>query len=94
METIISVLIGGAITWFFAWWYYRNASKELLIESAKLKKLNELMLAGMEYNGWLKLNRNKDGEITGFIQVLKANSISSASEVTSPTVREIKNNDT
>ena len=93
ISTLIGVLIGGLITWITAWLYYRRASEDLLKESSELKRLNRLMLSGMEYTGWLNLNRDSEGNITGFEQTLKADFISSKSEVSEPTLTENPRND-
>ncbi|MDO9274121.1 MAG: LapA family protein [Lutibacter sp.] len=39
LMTIISVNIGGIITWLVSWIYYRKAGKELLNEAKELRKL-------------------------------------------------------
>jgi uncharacterized membrane protein len=39
LMTIISVSIGGIITWLVSWIYYRKAGKELLNEAKELRKL-------------------------------------------------------
>lgn len=37
------------------------------MEAAKLRKLNSILFTGMENAGWVKLNRDQAGEITGLI---------------------------
>lgn len=37
IATAVGVILGGLITWFAAWYYYKNAGDELLAESKKLK---------------------------------------------------------
>jgi len=66
-STLIGVLVGGVITWLLAWYYYRRASEELKEESAELRRLNNLMLRGMENAGWVKLNKDESGNVAGFI---------------------------
>lgn len=39
METVLSVLIGAAVTWYFAWLYYAKAGRELKDEAANLRDL-------------------------------------------------------
>ncbi|MGH8752468.1 MAG: hypothetical protein ACREUJ_01075 [Burkholderiales bacterium] len=65
--TIVSVLIGAAVTWLVAWCYYKRAGDELRGEAAELRKLMTMMLIAMERQGWAKLNRDAAGNITGFI---------------------------
>jgi hypothetical protein len=67
MGTIINVILGGIITWFLAWYYYKRAGEELRHEAEKLRKLNSMILIALEKQGWVKLNRDKDGNITGFL---------------------------
>ena len=67
ISTLIGVLVGGAITWLVAWYYYSRASRELNEEAAELRRLNNLMLRGMENAGWVKLNRDESGKVVGFI---------------------------
>jgi len=60
------VLLGGLITWAASWYYYRRAGQELTAETAKIRRLNVLMLLGMEHAGWIELSRDHAREITGF----------------------------
>ena len=39
METVLSVLAGAVVTWFFAWLYYAKAGRELKEEVANLRDL-------------------------------------------------------
>src|SRR4051812_12516849 len=38
-DVLFSVIVGGVITWFFSWYYYVKAGKELLEEAGKLRQL-------------------------------------------------------
>lgn len=75
LETVISVLIGALITWFVSLLYYKKAGRDLSREAAELKRLNKIMLLGMEHNNWLKLSKDKEGNILGFEQSITAPSI-------------------
>ena len=44
LTTIISIPIGGFITWFCAWLYYRRASIELLESADELSELSEFLI--------------------------------------------------
>lgn len=65
--TLGSVAVGALVTWLFAKHYYERASAQLSEEAVRLRRLNEIMLRGMEENGWIQLNRNEQGEIAGLI---------------------------
>ena len=43
METVISVLIGAAVTWGCSWWYYQRAAEDLREEAAELRDLSTKM---------------------------------------------------
>jgi hypothetical protein len=65
--------LGAAVTWFCGWHYYLRAARDLEKaagnlenKASELKRLNKLMLLGMEIAGWVKLTRDEHGEITGF----------------------------
>jgi hypothetical protein len=64
---LLSILVGGVITWLVSRFYYVRASKDLAKEAEKLRALTELMLRGMESAGWVKYNRDARGEPTGII---------------------------
>jgi hypothetical protein len=40
---IVSILIGGIITWLASWYYYQRAAKDLQDEAAKLRDLSDKM---------------------------------------------------
>jgi len=72
METLISILVGSVVTWFFSWRYYAKAGKELQEETAKLRQLNELLLRGLENAGLMKVARDESGQPTGLVIELEA----------------------
>ena len=77
MEIILFVaglVLGGLIGLFTNRYFATQSSKELkaetarlMEETAKLRRLSGIMLNGMEQMGWIKLNRDARGEITGQI---------------------------
>jgi hypothetical protein len=86
---ILSVVIGGLITWAAAHIYYRRASKELEKESRDLRRLNKLILEGLETAGHIRIARDKDGEISGLRFDLKANGVSAGvPKLGTPTLSE------
>ena len=66
-DTIVSILIGGFITWIAAHWYYVRAAREMAAETKALKNLHRISLQAMEDAGMVKLNRNSAGDIVGMI---------------------------
>jgi hypothetical protein len=75
VSTGVGVLLGGLITWLVSWLYYRTSARELRAEAAELRRLTTLMLRGMEHAGWVRLNRDAEGRITGgFIEILLSGS--------------------
>ena len=65
--SLFGVLIGAAITWWAAKHYYEKASKDLAAEAEELKKLNTLMLRGLESAEMAKFSRDEEGNIKGMI---------------------------
>ena len=61
--TILSVLIGAAITWLVSWFYYRQAGRELREEAAELRRLSTLILNALEAAGIADLSRDSVGRI-------------------------------
>ncbi|MEK6333474.1 MAG: hypothetical protein AABM67_00900 [Acidobacteriota bacterium] len=58
LGTAIGVVIGGLITWFVAWIYYKKAGAELLRESERLTRLHDIALNALEDAGLIRLNRD------------------------------------
>lgn len=67
IETIGATIIGGLISLAVAHLYYKRAGEELRNEAAALRKFATMMLTAMEGQGWVKLNRDSDGNVSGFI---------------------------
>lgn len=75
-------LIAGLVTYRVAKFYYEQAADDLKAESRQLRRLNEIMLNGMQNNGWIDLNRNEHGEIVGLnVTVAIKEGVSAAAEV-------------
>jgi hypothetical protein len=73
LATILGVVLGGLITWFFAWKYYKKAGDELLAESKKLKNASDLILWKLQ-NPEVKtgLIYNEKGEVSGITADMSA----------------------
>jgi hypothetical protein len=65
LPALLSVGIGGAITWFVAWLYYRRAGSELRQEAAELRRLTTMILNALEAAGIAELSRDSVGQIVG-----------------------------
>jgi hypothetical protein len=73
VSTSVGVILGGLITWFAAWYYYKRAGAELLSESARLKLTTDLVLYKLQYPDTpTQLKRNGKGEIVGLIVEMSA----------------------
>jgi hypothetical protein len=70
-KDIISVLIGGLITWFVARVYYMRASEDLKKEATELFKLSTITLNALENAGICKLSKDETGKIAGLSLTIK-----------------------
>lgn len=86
ISTAIGILLGALVTWVVARLYYKKASEELHHEARELRRLNNLMLQGMEYAGWIELTRDNSGNILGFKQIISEPSITSEERFGTPTI--------
>jgi hypothetical protein len=84
VEALIGIVVGGVITFLVARYYYKKASEELSKEANELRRLNNLMLHGMEYAGWIELQRDKEGNITGFRQTIPVSGFKSDVNIGTP----------
>jgi hypothetical protein len=55
--TLVSLLVGSAITWTVTWVYYRRAGTELRNEAAELRRLTTVVLDALEAGGLAELTR-------------------------------------
>jgi hypothetical protein len=65
--TLVSTVVGAAVTWVAARHYFKRAGDELRHESQQLRKLVSMVLTAMEQQGTAKLNRDAEGNIIGFV---------------------------
>jgi hypothetical protein len=84
--TLIGIFAGGIITRAVSRHYYWRASRELTAETAELRRLNVLMLHGMEHEGWVELSRDHAGNMTGFHLHIQLEGLRSAEEFGPPTI--------
>jgi hypothetical protein len=88
MQTLLGILVGGVITWFASWYFYVRSAKDLEQEAAGLRRVSNMLLVSMEHAGWIRLNRDNAGRITGFEQVISPASATVRMEGLTPTVRQ------
>ena len=61
-----------------AWIYYGRSSKELVAETSKLRRSLDLMIRGMEQEGWITgVKRDSQGAIVSWEQKVGVSSIES-----------------
>lgn len=89
METFLSVIAGGVITWLVAWIYYLRASKGLVKEADRLRKAIDLLIRGMEQEGWITgVKRDDSGSVVSWTQKVGVASIESGESFGRPEVCE------
>lgn len=64
---LAGVLFGVATTWIAAKYYYLRASYELIKEANELRRLNVLMLRGLEASGMATFSRDTEGNLKGLV---------------------------
>ena len=74
---LVSIAVGGIVTWWVTRYYYVHASEDLRTQANELRRLNNLMLHGMQHAGWIQLNRDESGRILGFEQIIYPKGIES-----------------
>ncbi len=73
LVTIVSIIIGALITWYFAHRYYIKASKELIEETKHIRKLlNCIVLLESDDEGQYTVKRDYEGNAVGLITQLSA----------------------
>ena len=75
METFISVLAGGAITFLVSLFLYLRASEELRAESRELRRLTGLILDALDNANLASVVRDKQGNVQGIRFTLKADDL-------------------
>ena len=68
---MVSVFIGGLITWFVARWYYVKASEDLKKEASELLGLSNITLRALENARICDLSRDDKGKIVGLSLTIK-----------------------
>ena len=70
---LVSILIGGAITWICAWFYYKRAGDQLRKEAALLQKATSAIIYLLEHReAEIKVQRDDAGRTVGLIVSARA----------------------
>lgn len=70
---LVSVLIGAAITWLVAWWYYFKAGRELRDEAEKLRRASDMIVYCLTNPGAeVEAKRDDDGHVVGLYVNMQA----------------------
>ena len=68
LATLVSVLIGGGITWLAAWVYYKRAADNLTEEATLLKKATAAIIYFLEHpDAEIEVRRDAKGNPIGLI---------------------------
>jgi hypothetical protein len=70
---IILTIIGLIVGWGIAHFYYAKSIKDLKAESEQRRRVEQLILRGIESVGTIKYNRDAAGNVSGVEILLKAN---------------------
>lgn len=65
--TLSAMAIGALITWWVALRYYEKASRDLAAEAKELRRMNVLMLRGLESAGLTEFSRDDEGNFKGMV---------------------------
>jgi hypothetical protein len=86
VSCLVSLVVGGLITWLAARCYYLKSSKDLRNESQELRRLNRIMLLGMENAGFIELSKDASGKIIGLNVKIIVPSIQSGEQFGIPSI--------
>jgi len=65
-SVLSGALIGAAVTWLAAWWYYRKAGDELREEASRLRQSTDLVLYCLtNKDAKVTANYDENGHISG-----------------------------
>jgi hypothetical protein len=71
---------GSAITWFFAWFYYKRAGDELRTEAKTLHSATGAILYYLEHpDAKIQVQRDDNGRVTGLIVNVSGRAIGTSS---------------
>lgn len=73
--TLSGMAVGALVTWLAAVHYYEKASRDLTAEAKELRRLNVLMLRGLESAGFSEFSRDDVGNIKGMVHRATGNPV-------------------
>lgn len=65
--TVLGAFLGAFASWAITYRYHKLASQDLSEEAKKLRKLNTLIIKGLEEAELAEFNRDLNGEPTGLV---------------------------
>lgn len=66
MQELMLSVVGGVISGLIVGFGFHSAAgRELKREAGELRRLNRLLLGGLEKGGWVEFGRRPDGSISG-----------------------------
>ena len=65
--TVVGILVGGAITALFSWYFYKRAGDELREEAAKLRHSTDLITRGLQDLGVEYIRDEESGEFKALV---------------------------
>lgn len=81
LSTLVSIVVGGGITWFVAWLYYKKAGDELKKEAELLRKASMTIVYMLEHpEANIEVSRDDAGNPTG-LKVRAIGSVKAGSTV-------------
>lgn len=75
---MVLTFIGAAIGWAISHFYYVQSLADMEMDAVERKRIEELMLRGIESVGTIKYQRDSSGKIMGVVIELKGAATSSA----------------
>lgn len=76
---ILLTLVGALFGWGISHYYYVESLNDMKAEAKEQKRINDLILRGIESAGTIKYSRDASGKITGVSIELRGKSTASAS---------------
>ena len=76
--TILGTLLGALIGWGISHFYYLKALDDVKADAEERRRVEELVLRGIESVGNIKYSRDESGKVVGVVIELKASAAASA----------------
>lgn len=79
--TLSGMAVGALVTWWAALRYYEKASRDLAAEAKELRRLNVLMLRGLESAGLTEFSRDGEGNFKGMVHRATGNLVGGGASI-------------